>query len=387
MVLIGFFLGWMGSSLYGPESSASRSDRKKEPGVRQALQGLGYSSGYHERESPTGVLKHDSPAWDGYNVYTSAHRAEANLMTMKGETVHSWQYSLRDAFPDRDIPARTLDAIDFRYWRKVHLYPDGDLLAIYSPYGIIKIDRDSRLLWARQDVQHHDMDVGPEGRIYSLTKTRKSFTLEDVRKRRLVDTITVYSDTGEKTAQYDLLNALRRSRYRSALGLLDKRDADLLHVNSIDVLKGGSLLLSIKKLNALARFDPNERRITWMLFGKTSSQHDAQMYEPGRITAFDNRNHLQSSRAVEIDVPDEKVVWSWDGGDDNAFFSHCCGTVQRLPDGNTLVNDTTSGRVFEVTRDGRVVWKWVNPHRTDEGKIATTFEFRRYPTDYFTFLD
>jgi hypothetical protein len=33
-----------------------------------------------------------------------------------------------------------------------------------------------------------------------------------------------------------------------------------------------------------------------------------------------------------------------------------------LPNGNTFINEGWFGRFFEVTREGSVVWEYVNPH-------------------------
>jgi hypothetical protein len=34
---------------------------------------------------------------------------------------------------------------------------------------------------------------------------------------------------------------------------------------------------------------------------------------------------------------------------------------QRLPNGNTLLCESSFGRFFEVTKDGEIVWEYVNP--------------------------
>ncbi len=52
-------------------------------------------------------------------------------------------------------------------------------------------------------------------------------------------------------------------------------------------------------------------------------------------------------------------VWSYSDGE--RFFSAFISGAQRLPNGNTLVCAGASGRVFEVTRDGTVVWDYLNP--------------------------
>ncbi len=52
-----------------------------------------------------------------------------------------------------------------------------------------------------------------------------------------------------------------------------------------------------------------------------------------------------------------------DGQDKPAwnFFSPRMGNAQRLPNGNTLITESSFGRFFEVTREGEVVWEYVNP--------------------------
>lgn len=390
LIALGFLLGWYAPAVLtyieGSPSPTQKTPETADTSAYQALKGLGYSSGYEQPEGPTGVLTYDSAAWDGYNLYTSAHRAYVALVDMQGETIHTWHHTFEDAFPNANLPPGTFDVIDMRYWRKVYVYPNGDLLAIHSPYGIVKLDRDSNLLWARHNVEHHDVDVDAEGDIYVLTSERIPYEVEGNKKMRLNDTITVYSNTGQKIQEYDLLEAVRRSDYQGMMGFFGKKAGEFLHTNSLDILPDGDLLLSFRDLHSLARFDPDTRRIEWMLTGRTASQHDAQFIGDGRVTVFDNRNYMQSSRALEIDLDSEEIVWRYNGGEENPFYSRCCGTVQRLPNGNTLVNDSDSGRVFEVTREGRVVWEWVNPHVNEDGKIATTFEFRRYSPDYFSFL-
>lgn len=51
--------------------------------------------------------------------------------------------------------------------------------------------------------------------------------------------------------------------------------------------------------------------------------------------------------------------WSYSAGDD--FFSAFISGAQRLPNGNTLICSGAPGRLFEVTREGRVVWDYRNP--------------------------
>jgi hypothetical protein len=48
----------------------------------------------------------------------------------------------------------------------------------------------------------------------------------------------------------------------------------------------------------------------------------------------------------------------WTYADGERFFAPFISGAQRLPNGNTLVNQGPAGRVFEVTRDGAIVWEY-----------------------------
>jgi hypothetical protein len=52
---------------------------------------------------------------------------------------------------------------------------------------------------------------------------------------------------------------------------------------------------------------------------------------------------------------------AWTYSDPDKFFSPFISGVQRLPNGNTLICEGRSGRVFEVTREGKIVWEYLNP--------------------------
>jgi len=55
------------------------------------------------------------------------------------------------------------------------------------------------------------------------------------------------------------------------------------------------------------------------------------------------------------------LVWSYAAQPKNVFYSTHISGAQRLPNGNTLICSGEKGIIFEVTRGGEVVWKYVNP--------------------------
>lgn len=85
---------------------------------------------------------------------------------------------------------------------------------------------------------------------------------------------------------------------------------------------------------------------------------------PGSPTGRHNaRRHF--SRVVEFDPVSLALVWSYMAKDEGnqlaQFFSAQASSAQRLENGNTLITEGDTGRVFEVTPGHRTVWEYVSP--------------------------
>jgi hypothetical protein len=151
--------------------------------------------------------------------------------------------------------------------------------------------------------------------------------------------------------------------------------ADPLHTNSLDVLteqtarfipgaKPGNVLLSLKHLDMLAVMDLQSETFVWTLRGSWRGQHDAKMLPNGNILLFDNEGGLArhgKARALEIAPATGGIVWSYAGSEEDPLLSDTRGGAQRLGNGNTLIGESTSGRILEVAPEGSVVWEYVQP--------------------------
>jgi len=78
------------------------------------------------------------------------------------------------------------------------------------------------------------------------------------------------------------------------------------------------------------------------------------------------RYHRFYSRVIEFNPVTLDVVWEYKQlsdhhfpiKDENRFFSIIISSAQRLPNGNTLITEGTSGRIFEVTSEKEIVWEY-----------------------------
>jgi hypothetical protein len=65
---------------------------------------------------------------------------------------------------------------------------------------------------------------------------------------------------------------------------------------------------------------------------------------------------------LEIDPATKAIVWKHQEPRLADFFSPRLSNAQRLPNGNTLINEGWSADFFEATPAGEVVWEYVNPY-------------------------
>jgi outer membrane protein assembly factor BamB len=88
-----------------------------------------------------------------------------------------------------------------------------------------------------------------------------------------------------------------------------------------------------------------------------------------------------SSRVLEINPVTLALVWSYQAP--GQFFASNISGAQRLPNGNTLITEGTTGRIFEVTNDATIVWEHVNALFTrGPGPRPTNSVYRAYRLPY-----
>ena len=340
-----------------------------------------------ERQPERGVTINDADAFPGYTLYTSGDASEATLIDLDGRVAHRWALPY-SAIWDDTSPVKQPQPDQFTYWRKAALLPNGDLLAIFvatgdTPwgYGMVKVDKDSRVIWRYLGQTHHDFDIAADGRIYALTHEMRRTTFDkhpQITVPRLDDFLVVLSPDGEELKKVSILDALADSPYERLLNRVAWYNKhDFIHTNNVDLIdtddaavlpfaKEGQVLLSFRDIDTIAVLDVDAERIVWARRGAWLAQHDPDVLANGNILLFDNMGSFGEhgrTRVLEIDPKTGAEVWSYAGDSEHPFESEARGALQRLPNGNTLITESHGGRLFEVTADGRVVWEFVNPRR------------------------
>jgi hypothetical protein len=116
-------------------------------------------------------------------------------------------------------------------------------------------------------------------------------------------------------------------------------------------------------------------------------QHHPTWQAGRKVQLFDNGMHRPGpprSRVVVINPENDEVEWEFTGKPEPQFLSANIAGADRMPNGNNLVCEGASGRLFEITSAGEVVWEWVSPFATGDGAAVNTQIFRahRYGLDH-----
>jgi hypothetical protein len=361
----------------------------------------------------------------GFTLCMYGGDSHARLINMAGDIVHEWHVPFSQVWPaPPHLKGRIEDASV--YFNDGHIFPNGDLLAVvegpinlHNPsngYGLVKLDKDSHVLWKYAEKCHHSLDVAEDGTIYVLVNEMvetvpAGMAYMHIPTPCMADFVDIISPEGKRIKRISLLEAFQDSPYAALFSLLerprmsspmrqrtpwvapfvaDERSRDVLHTNAAKVLsremaskfslfKAGQLLISPRHLDALAVIDPDSGKVVWAARGPWIAQHDPSFLDNGHLLLFDNFGSPNGSRVLEYDPQTQAFPWIYPGEKGAPFRSKIRGMSQRLPNGNTLIVNSDGGEVFEVSPEREVVW-------TCSFGQMELYHARRYTPEQLPFL-
>ena len=355
-------------------------DVKSASPTLDQLSALGYIEGIEDAAEYAGVyLHHTDRVQPGVNFYSPSSLPGAVLVDMSGTVLHTWTAGVDP-------------------WSHATLLPDGSVIVLINDRGLMRVSADSQIQWRWSGRAHHDLDMLSDGGMVVLTHERRILSAIHPTTPVLSDDLTFLDADGSVTDTLCLETLLLDSPWRAILPSVrhqptEETPLELLHSNHVEVLDGtlaarsplyaaGNLLVSMRNINAVAIIGGESRQIEWLWGpGNLTFQHHPTLLSDGRILIFDNG--LERSRVLSVDPLTNAIDWEYVADD---FFTQNRGSSQRLANGNTLITESDSGYVFEVTPDGERVWAFANPVMS--GPIRTAiWRMLRVDRGSLTFLE
>lgn len=374
---------------------------------------------------PTGTTRYDpSRAYNSFVLFSGGDNI-AHLIDMNGNSVHQWHdaashSTLIDPALVNGQLGHVFVTLETQEGQGTDLVPGQINRRIAKTVG--ELDWDGKVVWSFGDKapggasqQHHDWARLPNGNTVVLANwvhPVKGFKQPQV----LDDVVYEVNPAGEVIWKWVASEHLSEFGFNAAELKLLKSSAiaDYLHVNNLKVVGPNrwysagdkrfapdNLLFDARNANFIAIIDHHTSKIVWRLgphylpasleeqlarkvprpVDQISAQHDAHIIPEGlpgagNLLVFDNQGvagyppaavpRTGGSRVLEIDPIKNEIVWQYtgesSGGPAWSFRSTHISAARRLPNGNTFIDEGQSGRLFQVTPDGDIVWEYINKY-------------------------
>jgi outer membrane protein assembly factor BamB len=273
-----------------------------------------------------------------------------------------------------------------------------------SPFmggAALEADWNGRILWeVRQANHHHDGRLLKNGNVLFLCATELPADISrkvqggrpgtEVNGKIWADYLLEVTKEGRTVWEWRTWEHLDPAEY--PITFVENARSEWTHGNAIVELADGNLLISFRNISTILKIDRKTGRVVWRLGAPAvSGQHAPTPLPNGNILIFDNGPHrleqtFPFSRVIEVNPATNEIVWKYQEAFPPSFYSDRISNAQRLPNGNTLINEGQFGRFFEVTPAGEVVWEYVNPYfgpaNVAPGKqMNNVFRIYRYTED------
>ena len=337
-----------------------------------------------------GLLEYEKDqAQEGYTLIAPVQGESIYLINMTGHVVHQW------TLPEK------LGSL-------AYLLPNGHLLTacltidgppIVEGKGghLMEFDWNGNLIWEHVDhSQHHDFRRLPNGNTMYLGWDEMTNEQAARVKGGIPGTERegkIYSDfikevTPEGTVEWEwhARNLVIEDYPLDA----DCNRFEFAHANACAPAPNGNILINFRHLSLMAVIDKGTKKFIWERRDRSwGHQHNPELLKTGNITLFANGmiNDVQPvhSRAIEMDPTTGEIVWQYKAPQSWTFFSPVVSSVQRLTNGNTLICEGLTGRVFEITQEGNLAWEYISPYFNDifpnDGASNLLFRAYRYNKD------
>jgi hypothetical protein len=364
-------------------------------------------SGFPPKILPGGYLL-------GYIGTRPMHQDSTTVVQVDWNDNIIWKFDHAEEVKDADKPA---------YWsaRQHHdIQREGNPVGYYAPGLEPKIRNGNTLILAHKDVNNPRISnkLLDDDYIYEVNWDGK---------------IVWEWVTSDHFDEMGFDEAAKNTIYRNPSWNSARGSADWAHINSMSVLGPNrfydqgdqrfhpdNIIVDGRQLNIIWIIDKKSGKIVWKVgpdytatpelrkLGQIIGQHHAHMIPKGlpgagNIMVFDNGgaggygspnpgsvtgvgNAIRAnSRVVEFNPVTLEVVWQYQpnaaaSGNPN-FFSHYISSAQRLPNGNTLIDEGADGRIFEATTEHEIVWEYVSPFFSD-AKETQNGVYRAYRVPY-----
>ncbi|MBV9893176.1 MAG: aryl-sulfate sulfotransferase [Chloroflexi bacterium] len=351
----------------------------------------------------TGFRGYDpQQAFPGSTLFAPMAGSMVYLIDLQGNVQHTWQmpYPSQYGYLTEQGTLFFIGTIASGRFAGQPTVPAGGV--------VLEADWSGKVLWElRNPDQHHDARLLSNGNALLMCATELPDEIgsqvvggipgTEVNGKILADYLVEMTPDGQTVWEWRTWEHLDPATHPYTMPSNNR--ADWTWANAVHELPDGNILLSLRHLSTIVRINRQTDEIDWELGAPPlSGAHGVNPLANGNYLIFDNGpyrfdqgliapvNFGPFSRVLEVDPSTNDIVWSYVDPSRASFWSPLISNPQRLPNGNTMINEGLFGRFFEVTPDGNTVWEYVNPYfgpasAPPAAQINSVFRAYRYTPD------
>jgi hypothetical protein len=316
----------------------------------------------------------------------AGHSAFKLIRLSDKKIIHNWVPDIREIMKIRDKGRPVSESSNkgnIVLWHPL-LAADGSIVFNTEDRSLIKIGKDSRVLWSLDGIFHHSQEFDAAGNIWASSVMKKnpafiSRYFDDYRD----DALAQVSANGQLLQQKSISKILLDNGYRGLLFGIGPIERDPLHLNDIqpaltttEYWQKDDLLVSIRNKSTVFLYRPSTNKIIWLQTGPWLNQHDVDFIDDHRISIFGN-NIIRNKNYDFIDGHNEVYVFNFKTNEltrpyttflKNANVKTMTGgRSEILANGDVFIEETDFGRILRGNTQS-TIWQYVE--RVDKHSAA-----------------
>ena len=341
----------------------------------------------------------------GFILYSSIDK-DINPITVlfdieKREKVFIWKWPIQDIFDSSTIGKKVTKCC-FRAQHPI-IMKNGDLISNSSQGPLVRINKNSELVWLVDRQAHHSINLDHNGNVV-VPVVSQSPPDKNINPTREDGYIVVDPNSGEVIFEENLRDILEINSYFGLLYGTGIPEQDLIHLNDVEIIlknddfvKKGDLLFSLRNLSTVFLYRPSSKKIIWLKNGPWLKQHDVDYIGDGNFTIFDNgviddayfseikenqpahRYKKNNNSIMNYNMKNDTITKIFSLTEKNSIFTPTQGLHRILRNKDVFVEESDMAILHRVSEDQKLVWSYV--HNISKEFIGSQHWSRYYYED------